>query len=129
MAKRDPGDFGSALADIFRESSWVMGVCLVLGMLTGVGVALWLVWSWPVLDTRAERRIQAVFIGGIVIAGLFLGALAGLVVGSLLDTLVSTLGKAVRPPRKRRRRRFPRRPPDEDDSHDDVRISRPLPPD
>jgi hypothetical protein len=129
MAKRDPGDFGSALADIFREASWVVGVCLVLGMVTGVGVALSLVWSWPVLDTRAERRIQGVFVGGIVLAGLFLGLLAGLLVGSLLDFLVSALGRAVRPPRKRRKRRLPRRPPDEDDSHDDVRISRPLPPD
>jgi hypothetical protein len=129
LVNRDRDDFGNVLSDIFRESSWIMAVCLVLGLLAGLGVAAWIVWSWPVLETRAERRIQSVFAGGVVLAGLVLGLLAGLLVGGALDALVTAMGKAVRPPRKRRRRRLPRRHPDRDRYDDDAGLFRPLPPD
>jgi hypothetical protein len=126
VAKRDLDDFGGVLADIFRESSWVMGVCLVLGLLAGLGVSAWIVWSWPVLETRAERRIQTVFAAGVVLVGLVLGLLAGLLVGSLMDALVGAMTGSQRSPRKRRRGRRRPRYHDEDD---DVGLSRPLPPD
>jgi hypothetical protein len=128
VADRDRDDFGNVLADIFRESSAIMAVCVVLGLLAGLGVAAWIVWSWPVLETRAERRMQSIFAGGVVLAGLFVGLLAGLLVGGAVDALVTALGRAVRPPRKRRRRRLPRRPPDPDRRDDDAGLFRPLPP-
>jgi hypothetical protein len=128
VANRDRDDFGNVLSDIFRESSRVMAVCLVLGLLAGLGVAAWIVWSWPVLETRAERRIQSIFAGGVVVAGLVGGLVAGLVVGSLLDAVATAMGKGARPPKKRRRRRLTRRPPDHDERDDDAGLFRPLPP-
>jgi MFS superfamily sulfate permease-like transporter len=125
VTRPEDDDFGNVLTDIFRESSPIMAVCVLLGLLAGLGGAACIVWSWPVLETRPERRIQAVFAAGVVLAGLFVGLLVGLLIGGALDALVTALRKAAKPPRKRRRR-LPRRRRDEDD---DVGLFRPLPPD
>ena len=93
MRDEDLQDPGNYLRDIFRETSFIMSTCVLLGLLAGFFAGFGLF---------GNHLRGTIFL---VVFLTFAGAIAGIACGSLLDFLWTQLRGPVDPRKPRRKKR------------------------
>jgi Na+/proline symporter len=96
MPKKDFNDLGGLLGDLWRELSPIVRIGLFLGMAAGAVVTILWLNSYP-----ADNSVRLVA-RTLILLGLVLMAV-GAVVGLLLGVVVETIVNRLRPPKKGRR--------------------------
>jgi len=108
--------FWQMLADIVRETSPIMGCCILLGLGAGIGGAVMILYpivNDPAMATIGTRRrtMPVGLIGLLLVGGAFLGILLGLALGVVFELILEHLfGIKFDVPGKKKRKKRRRSP-------------------
>ena len=102
MPKKDFGDSGSLLSDLFRELSPLVRIFLFLGLAAGLGVGLYFSFALGADGvSRLAGRFAVLATFGLIIAGGF----AGVVIGVVIEMIVQSIWRPKKPGKRERPRR------------------------